>query len=171
MVDKLHPQVAGDSHLPQEIRVDSEGEWRFTQFGLLDIITKPGRPNVLQNNGTRVDLPADALISNLFNVAKEGSLWSALDSNDKAIQSRINAFRAVVAGIRAEKNGETVNMWQEHLLYLLKELGYTNSEVKSAVLSLFPPDDPDTHDDLKTVFNRAAGYVWDVRPGGLKIFD
>lgn len=60
----------------------------------------------------------------------------------------------------------TLNIWQEPLLKLLDQLGYSRNDISTAIQKHFS----DLSEDQKTVFNRAAGYVWKKSPGAVKIF-
>lgn len=174
MAEKLYPNVPGDSHLPQEIIVTGNGDWRLTEIGLLEVISRLGKPvlRVADNTpeGKFTEFPADALISNVFDVARGKTIRFVQNAGDAQIQERLNTFHELVANIRAEWDGVHVNVWQEPLLKLLKQLGYNWHEIKSAILKQFPPGDPDTSADLRLVFNRAAGYVWQTNPDKVKIY-
>ncbi len=100
------------------------------------------------------------MIINLVESAKDTSPKEIHPSSNEKIQRRIDSYRAFLAGLRKEWNGETVNVWQEHLLRLLKELGYEKDEIKEAVLTVFPENDTNVSPDVRLVFNRAAMYLW-----------
>lgn len=83
MVEKLHPQIPHDSHLPQEVVV-GDGWWRLSTMGLLEVISREGKPRFYADDGTSeghwIGFPADYMIENLFFAAKGPSFEAVSES-------------------------------------------------------------------------------------------
>ncbi len=174
MAEKWYPQVPGDSHLQQEVVVGEKGKWRLSHMGLLEMMSRSGKPRVCIDDGTKDGIwkavAPEVLITNLFDVVQDPAFSAVAPSADKGIQDRLNAFGDFIRNVRAEWDGVSANIWQEPLLKLLKQLGYSWEETKAAILNSFPPGRTGQNPEIRNTFNRAASSVWNGNPNKIKIY-
>lgn len=75
--------------------------------------------------------------------------------NDSETENDLTAaFQKCIAGIRERRN--IPNAWQEHLLNVLKLIGYPQGEIFDAISDYFAAADP----DIKRTFNSYARQFW-----------
>lgn len=108
MDEKLHPQVPGDSHIPQEV-VIGDGWWRLSTMGLLEMISRKGKPHLRENDETSegrwIVFPVQHMIENLMYIAQGLSFQLGKESKDDVVQQRLANVREFVANVRAEWDG------------------------------------------------------------------
>lgn len=169
MAERVTPQVLFDSHLPQEAIISDSGKWRLSPIGLLEMITREGKPHVFDreavtSKGEWLEFPADHLIANLLSAARDATVRHTSDSVNPKVNVRLKTYHAFIHNVRSHMDGVIPNIWQEPLIKLLTELGYSQMEILGAVQRCFPK----LSEDDKNVFNRAAASVWKTTPEKIK---